>query len=147
MRGWGIAAGLALVGVSPAADVRDAIAAMQRGDFAAAERQLRAEVSAHPEEAPALSLLAVALDNENKLEDAAAFHRRALAAAPNSVDVLGNYGNHLLLAGDDEGARQAYLKVVAIESANSGANLQLARLALKQKNPTEARRYLPRLPE
>lgn len=134
-------------GISRAADVREAVAAMQRGDFAAAERELRAEVTAHPSDAPALSLLAVALDNENKLQDAAAFHRRALAAAPNSTDVLGNYGNHLLRAGDDEGARQAYLKVVAIDSANSGANFQLARLALLRKDTTEARRYLSRLPE
>ena len=146
MRRWGIAALVFCAGVSRA-DLRDALAAMQRGDFAAAERQLRAEVSAHPNQAPALSLLAVALDNENKLKEAAGFHRRALAAAPNSADVLGNYGNHLLLAGDDEGARQAYLKVVAVESANSGANLQLARLALKRKDAAEARRYIARLPE
>jgi tetratricopeptide (TPR) repeat protein len=134
-------------GVSRAADVREALAAMQHGDFAAAEHQLRAEIAAHPNEAPALSLLGVALDNENKLQDAAVFHRRALAAAPNSIDVLGNYGNHLVLAGDDEGARQAYLKVVAIDSSNSGANLQLARLALKRKDAAEARRFLSRLPE
>jgi tetratricopeptide (TPR) repeat protein len=147
MRGWGIALAAALAGVSQAADVRDAIAAMQRGDYAAAEQQLRAEVAAHPGEAPALSLLAVALDNENKLPEAASFHRRALAAAPNSADVLGNYGNHLVLSGDDEGAQQAYLKVVAIDSANSGANLQLARLALKRKDAAEARRYLSRVPD
>jgi tetratricopeptide (TPR) repeat protein len=120
---------------------------MQRGDFATAERQLRAEVAAHPNEAPALSLLAVALDRENKFQEAAAFHRRALAAAPNSADVLGNYGNHLLLAGDDEGARQAYLKVVAVDSSNNGANLQLVRLALKRKDAAEARGRLSRLPE
>jgi tetratricopeptide (TPR) repeat protein len=147
MRRWGIAAVVFCAGISRAADLHDAIAAMHRGDFAAAERQLRAEVAAHPDEAPALSLLAVALDNENRLQEAATFHRRALAAAPNSADVLGNYGNHLLLAGDDEGARQAYLKVVAIDSTNNGANLQLARLALKRKDAAEARRYLSRLPE
>jgi len=142
-----MAAAVFCAGISRAADVRGAIAAMQRGDYAAAERELRVEVAAHPAEAPALSLLGVALDNENKLQEAAAFHKQALAAAPNSIDVLGNYGNHLMLAGDEEGAWQMYAKVAEIDPANSGANLQLARLALKRKGPAEARRYLSHVPD
>lgn len=145
MRRWGVAAAVVWAGVSPAASLPDALAAMRRGDFAAAERELRAEVAAHPSEAAALSLLGVALDSENKVKEADEFHRRALAAAPNSVDVLGNFGNHLFRMGDDDGAEQAYRKIVAIDPANAGANLQLARLAAKRKDGEAARKYLAKV--
>src|SRR4051812_6164278 len=42
---------------------RDAVSAMQRGDFASAEKILRAETQTRPDDAWALSLLGVALDN------------------------------------------------------------------------------------
>jgi tetratricopeptide (TPR) repeat protein len=147
MRGWGLAAALALAGMVRAADIHAAIAAMDRGDLAAAERELRSEIAAHPSEAPALSLLGVTLDRENKLAEAEAFHRRALAAAPNSADVLGNYANHLLLSGDERGAAEAYRKVAALDPSNAGTNLQIARLALRRKDAAEARRYLAHVPE
>jgi tetratricopeptide (TPR) repeat protein len=128
------------------AAIRDAVAAMQRGDFVSAEQKLRAELGAHPADARILSLLGVALDNQKKLREADGFHRRALAIAPKSVDVLGNYGNHLAASGDEEGAGQALMKIVALDPANVNANLQLARQALKRKSGAEALRYLARLP-
>ena len=63
-----------------AAVFREALADVQRGDFRAAEQKLRTEVAAHPDDAPALSLLGVALDNLNRFAEAAEFHRRAVAA-------------------------------------------------------------------
>jgi len=126
--------------------MRDAIAAMQRGDFQAAERQLRGEVAAHPDDALALSLLGAALDNLKQFPEAAGFHNRAIAKAPRSTDVLTSYAAHLWIAGNDEEARKVYLRVVALDASNSIANLQLARLALKKKNGADALRYLDRLP-
>ena len=79
---------------------REAVAAMQRGDFHAAELKLRAEVAAHPTDAAALSLLGVALDSQNQLREAAEFHRRAVAAAPRTAGVLSNYGLHLSATGE-----------------------------------------------
>jgi tetratricopeptide (TPR) repeat protein len=127
--------------------IRDAVAAMDRGDFPSAERTLRAELQARPTNAAALSLLGAALDNQKKFPEADEFHRRAITNAPRDADVQSNYGNHLLMgAGDEKGAREAYLKATAIDPANSNANLQLARLALNQKNGPEALGYLKRLP-
>jgi tetratricopeptide (TPR) repeat protein len=125
---------------------RDALAALQRGDFRAAEQKLRPEVAAHPNNAPALSLLGVTLDNQNQFREAVEFHRRAVAAAPRSADILNNYGNHLAATGEDAAARDTFLKVLALDPANVNANLQLARQSLKRKNGTEALRYLKRLP-
>ena len=130
----------------PAAPMRDAIAAMQRGDFPSAEKKLRAEIAAHPDHAMALSLLGVALDNLKRSPEAADFHRRAVAKSPRSPDVLNNYAAHLWLAGNEKEARSIYLKVVAIDAWHYQANLQLARLALKEKNAADAMRYLDRLP-
>src|SRR3712207_4751627 len=90
--------------------IGEAVAALQRGDFATGERILRAEVAARPNEAMALSLLAAALDSQGKTREAAAFHRRALAAAPGNADVLSNYGNHLVATRDENAAREQYRK-------------------------------------
>jgi tetratricopeptide (TPR) repeat protein len=126
--------------------IRDAVAALQGGDFAAAERILRPEVKARPKDGGALTLLGVALDSQKKFQEAGEIHRRAAANAPNSPDVWNNYGNHLLGTGDEDGARKLYLRVVALNSANPNANVQLARLALKAKQGIEALAYLQNLP-
>src|ERR1039458_2953419 len=81
------------------AAVQFAAAAIQRGDFPAAEKTLRAEVATHPGNSWALSLLGVALDNQKKLPEAEEFHRRAAAASPVSAEILNNYGTHRCSAG------------------------------------------------
>src|SRR5207247_778017 len=154
MRGLRIAwlFGAVLLAQAPAQPVdqspamRDAIAAMQRGDFQTAEPKLRGEVASRPDDALALSLLGAALDNLKKIPEAARFHGRALAKAPRSTDVLNNYAAHLWIAGNEEEARKVYLQVIALDAAHYAANLQLARLALKKKNGPEILRYLDRLP-
>ena len=140
---WSIAAGRA---ADDRTVFRDALAAAQRGDFRAAEQKLRTQVAAHPDDAPALSLLGVVLDNLNRFQEGTEFHRRAVAAAPRSADILNNYGNHLAAAGENAAAHDAFLKAIAVDPANFNANLQLARQAVSGKNGAEALRYLKRLP-
>jgi len=125
--------------------IREAAAAMQRGDFPAAEQTLRAELRARPNDALALSLLGLALDNRKESKEADDAFRRALANAPRSPDVQSNYGFHLLFTGDEKGAREAFLKAVAADPAHYNANVQLARLALKRKSGAEALTCLKRL--
>jgi len=126
--------------------IRDAAAAMQRGDFPAAEQTLRAGLQARPGDALAWSLLGLALDNQKKSKEADDAFRRALANAPRSPDVQSNYGLHLLLAGDEKAAREAFLKAVAADPAHYNANVQLALLALKRKSGADALTCLKRLP-
>ena len=126
--------------------LQDAVSALERGDFAAAESMLRAQLKSHPNEAQALGLLGVALDNEKNYAEADAVYRRALALTPDSATLLNNYGNHLLATGDSAGARSAFLKVVSLNRVHANANLQLARLALSHESPAEALRYLDRIP-
>src|SRR5260370_30553160 len=127
--------------------VREALDALRRGDFAVAEQKLRVELRTHPGDGSILSLLAVALDSQNKTKEAGPLHRKALANAPNSPDVLNNYANHLLSLKDEDGARKLYLRTVAAAPTNYNANVQLARMAVHRHNGTEALGYLKRLPE
>jgi tetratricopeptide (TPR) repeat protein len=141
---WGIV-GVAC-GWAQSVAVREAVASMQRGDFVAAEQKLRVEVAGHPEDGMALSLLGAALDNLKRLPEADAIHKRAVAKAPRSVDVLNNYAAHLWFAGDLAGARKVYLQVVGLDPAQFNANLQLARQALQEKKGAEALGYLEKIP-
>ncbi|HKE29774.1 MAG TPA: tetratricopeptide repeat protein [Bryobacteraceae bacterium] len=122
-----------------------AMADLQRGDFQNAETKLRAEIVVHPENAWALSLLGSALDNLKRVEEADGFHRHAVELAPRSTDVLNNYAAHLWLAGDEKRAADVYREVVALDPSHYNANLQLARLALQEKQGQETLRCLDRI--
>jgi tetratricopeptide (TPR) repeat protein len=143
---WVVAAVVFALAAGPGPAIQEALAALQRGDFTAAERTLRAEVKAHPADAGALTLLGVALDGQKRFKEADEVHRRAAANAPQSADVWNNYANHLIATGDDDGARQSYLRAVVIDPSSLNANIQLARLGLKRKAGAEALGYLERLP-
>src|SRR5258708_3391697 len=82
---------------SQGAVVRDAAAALQRGDFGGAEQRLRAEMLAHPDDPWTLSLLGYCLDNQKRGKEAEEFHHRAVALSPHSAEILNNYGTHLWL--------------------------------------------------
>jgi tetratricopeptide (TPR) repeat protein len=99
--------------LSQNAAVQSAAAAMQRGDFQAAEKTLRAEVEAHSDDSWAVSLLGVALDNQKRLPEAEEFHRRAVAAAPLSAEILNNYGTHQWIAGQYEKAETSFASALA----------------------------------
>jgi tetratricopeptide (TPR) repeat protein len=131
---------------APGRELNDAIAALQRSDFQTAEHLLRREVTAHPENAWALSLLGAALDNLRHTPEADAYHRKAVAAAPRSAGVLNNYAAHLWLAGQEKEAGAVYRQIIELDPAHYNANLQLSRLALKDRNSAEVLRCLDRLP-
>lgn len=131
------------------AALRDAAAAMQHGDYALAESKLRSELKIHPDDADGLSMLGMVLDAGQKFAEADALYRKAVTVAPRSAPVLGRYANHLLAAGDEKAAHDAFSRVVAIDPADPYANLALARIALKNKDAAHAKEalgYLDRLP-
>lgn len=92
---------------------RDAVAAMQRGDFASAENTLRAEVQIHPGDAWTLSLLGVALDNQKRIPEAEPFHLRAVRLSPQSAQILNNYGTHLWGAGQYDKAESVFASALS----------------------------------
>jgi tetratricopeptide (TPR) repeat protein len=132
----------ACAAVVPGPQFTDGVDALKRGDFPAAERKLKAELLSHPNEVEALSFLGVALDSQKKFAEADAFHRRALALAPRSNSILDKYGSHLVVTGDESGARKIFLRALGLDPADGYANLQLAQMALKGKQGPEALGYL-----
>jgi Flp pilus assembly protein TadD len=135
-----------LAAQTPGPELHDAIAALQRSDFASAERELRSDLARRPDDPWALSLLGAALDSQKKIADAEGFHRRAVARAPQSAEILNNYATHLWMAGRPQEAAQIYGRIVAIEPSHYNANLQLARVAIESRNAAEALHCLDRLP-
>ncbi|MCX6628219.1 MAG: tetratricopeptide repeat protein [Candidatus Solibacter sp.] len=93
--------------------VQSAAAAMQRGDFQAAEKTLRSEVETHAGDSWAVSLLGVALDNQKRLPEAEEFHRRAVALSPRSAEILNNYGTHQWIAGQFDKAEITFASALA----------------------------------
>ena len=126
--------------------IADAVGALGRNNLAEAERILRTELQANPNNADALAVLGVVLDQGRKYSEAEAVYRRAISLTPGSAPLLNNYGNHLLASGKLSEARDVFLKVVKIDPVQANANLQLGRLAIRRKAPAEALGYLDRLP-
>src|SRR5579871_364014 len=69
---------------SPAPQVVDAEAAIVKSDWTTAETKLDSWLTAHPADARALFDAGYTADAQNRLNDAAAFYRRAAAADPSS---------------------------------------------------------------
>ncbi|HEX4769660.1 MAG TPA: tetratricopeptide repeat protein [Bryobacteraceae bacterium] len=137
----------AFLRASPAPQqIEGAIAALQRGDTASAERLLRETLKEHPQEADAAGLLAVVLDQQNRAPEATPYYQQALASGPVGSGLLNNYGNHLLLTNQPRQARLQFQKAIAIDPENANARIQLARLALEDKQPSEAATRLNELP-
>src|SRR6185312_232449 len=94
-----------------------------------------------------LSLLGIALDEQQKFTDGRVFHKRAMAAAPRSTAVLYNYANNLLATGDEKSALEILKKALAIDPADHQANLAMAQVALNHADGKSAMAYLDRLPD
>lgn len=137
--------GLAAFASAQSEATANAVEALQRGDLSSAEQTLRSELRAHPDNPDALGVLAVVLDQKKEYAEADEVYRRAVALTPGSAALLNNFGNHLLATGKLDAARGVFLKVIAPTPAHANATLQLARLAVQQKSPAEALRYLDHL--
>jgi len=142
---WGPSAILAEPQSNPGGAYSAAANAFQQGQLDQAEGMLRTAIAAEPDRPDLLGLLAVVLDAKKEYDQAEAFHQRALRLAPRSAGLWNNFGNHYVALGNSTKARSAFLHVLAVEPAHANANLQLARIALNDKHPTEALRYLKSL--
>lgn len=130
-----------------AAGLDEAAEAFQRGEVNTAEHLLNVILAAHPNDAAAYALLGSVLDAERQFPQAGAAYRRAMQLAAPSATLLNKYAGHQLAVGDKGGARTSYLRAIELEPANANANMQLAHMAVDEKNGTEALRYLAHLSE
>ena len=85
---------------------------------------------------------AARLDREGKCAESEPLYQRALSAGSPSAALLNNVGNHYLACGQPAKAREYFERLVRRNPSHPNANLQLARLAVEQKQSAEAVRYL-----
>ncbi len=121
--------------------------AIEHSRYAEAEKGLRQILESSPGDLRALSLLGIVLDSEGRFDEAEDAYGKAIRLAPESPALLNNIGNHYLARGKAKEARESFEKVLAVEPSHLNANLQLAQLAVGQKDFQLALRCLGRLPE
>jgi tetratricopeptide (TPR) repeat protein len=124
------------------AATREAVAAMRQGDFPSAERMLRSEAKAHPDDPWVLSLLGVALDNQKKITEAEPFHARAVSMSPRSAEILTNFGTHLWSAAQYNRAETLFASALAASPAYFTALLNLGVMATYTGHYARAREAL-----
>src|SRR4051794_25313280 len=85
---------------------------------------------------------AARLDSEGRCSESEPYYRQALAADGASPALLNNAGNHYLICRRPADARVYFEKLLNINPAHANANLQLARLAVNDKQGAKALAYL-----
>lgn len=120
--------------------------AFEQGNFSEAERLLRPALRDHPDDSRALGLMGVILDAEKRDDEAETFYQQALKLDPHSAALFNNLGNHYLEKGETERAREAYLKVVALDPGHPNANIHLAQMSVAAQKGDAALHYLDHLP-
>lgn len=126
--------------------IDEAVTAFQNGELAKAEQLLRSDLRSRPHDLPAIEVLAVLLDREKRYSESDPLYRTALASDPRSPSLLNNYGNHMVAAGKEQQAQSLFLRVIAVDPHHPNANLQLARIAISEKKPSDALARLDELP-
>ena len=91
---------LAIVTANASTDfTADGRLAMERGEYAEAERLFRKQVAETPDSAPALSNLGAVLAREDKVDEAISFYKKALIADPRLDSIYLNIGIAYFRAG------------------------------------------------
>ncbi len=114
------------MGVQPSIppEVASAEAAIAASDWKAAKTKLSAYLAAHPADARALFDAGYVADAQNRLDDAAALYRRAIAADPKSFEAHISLG--LLLARQQkfQEARPELVAATTLDSGQAGPELK-----------------------
>ena len=126
---------------------RQADAALRAGQLAEAERAARSLIALTPRDAEAIGFLATVLDAQLRFAEADTLFTQAAALGPPSLAFMNNLGAHYLATGRKEMARVTFDRVIAQSPANVNARLQLARLALQERQGARALEHLHAIAE
>ena len=93
-------------------------------DWKTAETKLNTWLASHPQDARALFDAGYVADAENRLDDAAAFYRRAIAANPKSLEAHLSLGLLLARQGKRDEARPELVTATTLEPGEAGPSLK-----------------------
>ena len=108
--------------VSP--QVAAAETAAASSDWKTAEAKLNTWLAAHPQDARALSDAGYVADAQNRLDEAASFYRRAIAANPKSLEAHLSLGLLLARQGKKDEARPELVTATTLEPGEAGPALK-----------------------
>lgn len=109
---------------APAQAVLDAEAAISKPDLKAAETKLDSWLTAHPGDGRALFDAGYVADAQNRLDDAAALYRRAVAANPKSLEARLSLGLLLARQNKPAEARPELAAATELDPGEAGPALQ-----------------------
>lgn len=96
--------------------LKEALAACQRGAWAAAEQLCQSILNAEPRQFEALTLIGIIAARTGRTRDAADFLRLAVAANPNSASAHNNHGNVLRELKRFDEALQSYDRALSLDT-------------------------------
>jgi len=105
---------------------------LERGDTAAAERDLKEGLEASPQDAELLFNLGVLYEQTARPADALASYRRAVASRPEHADAWNNLGSLYANEGDLEKARECWERAASLNPPSPAAE-NLRRLATESR--------------
>lgn len=109
-------------------DIRDIIAAHQRGDLDGAEAGYRDFLADRPDHSQALQMFSLLLMQRKRPAEAADLYRRVVAAESSVPNHWANFGGLLRGAGRVGAAEDAYRRALALDPVHGGATFNLANL-------------------
>ncbi|HEY4088697.1 MAG TPA: tetratricopeptide repeat protein [Bryobacteraceae bacterium] len=132
----------ARLAAAPGADLQAALAALQHGDAATAEQKARAELTAHPDEPEAMSVLGLALRHQQKPAEADAVFERLANATANDAKLSAAIGIQLAQAGEFAAAETFLTHALAPDPANFAFQYQLGIVAMRAGHNERAKKVL-----
>jgi Tfp pilus assembly protein PilF len=121
---------------------QDIVVALQTGDPARAEQLIRQQLQQEPHDGDLLLLLAISLQQQNKLVDAVSVYAELTGLFPDSSLHWGNYATALRDCGELEDAEQAYTTSLSLDPHNVDQLLNFGLLLLQRKEFVAARERL-----
>lgn len=106
---------------TPASEFERAVAALNAGDYAAAEAGFRHVLAASPHHIPSLQNLGLVYSRTNRVDEAIATYREALAARPQDPGLLANLGLAYLKKQAYIDAMPVFQKLVAVNPGAASA--------------------------
>jgi tetratricopeptide (TPR) repeat protein len=97
-----------------------------------AVRQFKALDASGKSDLPMLFDLALEAKRSGRYDEALAYLRRAQILRPNAADVMNNLGNVLLMKGDLDGAKDAYLKATELAPDNALMQWNLSQVSTRR---------------
>lgn len=121
--------------------------AWEKGNYSKAEQQFRLVVSFYPQSADANHYLAMALHEQNKLDEAEIFYRKALAIDPNSSAAYYSLGNVLYNSNKPQAAITAYRKAIRLKPDYAKVYRRMGDVFYQQGQSAQALTYYERFLE